>query len=118
MITRISVLAVLACMAAVVAAADRNALSGTYRIGGATLIDPPTDEAPNTHLYVELTGAAARDLYESMAVAPKPDLCTGPGSRVKTVGEMQCTRYASGQRFRCAFGIDLRKQTVTRGIVC
>lgn len=119
MIGRVVLLATLAIAVATTAvAADRDALTGTYRIAGATLIDPPPDEPSNSHLYVELTGAAARDLYASIPAAPKADACAGRGARMKTAGDMQCTQYAGGQRHRCWFGIDLRKQTVTRGVVC
>ncbi len=99
-------------------AAERQALSGTYKIGGATFYDPPSTEPQKTHLYIELTGAAARDLYNSIDTAAKPDECTGPKSRVKTIDAMQCTRYEDGQRHRCWFGVDIRKQEIVRGVVC
>ena len=99
-------------------AADRNALSGTYRVGGETFYDPPASEAQNTHLYIELTGTAARDLYNAMDAPARPDECTGPKSLVKVIDAMQCTRYDGGPRHRCWFGIDVRKQKIVRGVVC
>lgn len=107
-----------ACVLAGVTGAERHALSGTYRIGGATFYDPPVEEPQNTHLYVELTGSAARDLYAAMAAPPRADECTGPSVLVKTVGQMQCNRYESGKRYRCWFGVDLRNQAISRGVVC
>jgi hypothetical protein len=101
-----------------VTAAERRALSGTYRIGGATFYDPPAEEPQNTHVYFELTGSAAREIYEAMAVPPKTDECTGPNVLVKIVGEMQCNRYKNDTRYRCWFGVDVRNQSITRGVVC
>jgi len=118
MLGRTSLFAALTVAAMIAVAADPKALTGSYQIAGATLIDPPPDEPANSHLYVELTGAAARDLYAALPAAPKADACAGPGARMKTAGDIQCTQYAGGQRHRCWFGVDLRKQTVTRGVVC
>ena len=101
-----------------VTATERRALYGTYRLGGSTLYDPPVDEPQNTHLYVELTGSGARDLYEAMAVPPKADECTGPNASVKVIGQMQCNRYKSDNRYRCWFGVDVRTQSITRGVIC
>jgi hypothetical protein len=101
-----------------VTAAERRALSGTYRVGGATFYDPPAGEPQNTHVYFELTGSSARDMYESMPVPPKTDECTGRHAAVKAIGQMQCNRYHSDNRHRCWFGIDVRTQAITRGVVC
>jgi hypothetical protein len=108
----------LACSLVAVLAAERRALTGTYRIGGATFYDPPSDEPQNTHLYIELTGAAAQDLYEAISVKPRTDECTGPNTLIKTAGQIQCNRYEGGKRYRCWFGIDTRSEKITRGVVC
>ena len=98
--------------------AERNVLTGTYRVSGETLLDPPASEARNSHFYIELNGAAARDLCNSMETPAKPDDCTGPNSRVKIIDATQYTRYEGGQRHRCWFGIDIRKQRIVRGVIC
>jgi hypothetical protein len=116
--SRVGLLVVLMGVLAGVTASERRSLSGTYRIGGATFYDPPSEEPQDTHLYVELTGIAARDLYEAMAVTPKVDECTGPNATIKVVDQMQCNRYESGKRHRCWFGVNLRDQKITRGVVC
>jgi hypothetical protein len=111
------VLALLAALLSVTAA-ERHAISGTYRVGGATFYDPPAEEPQNTHMYFELTGSAARELYVAMPVSPKTDECAGPNAEVKVIGQMQCNRYRSENRYRCWFGVDLRNQAITAGVVC
>lgn len=108
----------MACVLVSATAAERRILSGTYRIGGATFYDPPSEQPQNTHLYIELTGSAARDLYEAMAIPPRTDECTGPNVLAKVVGQMQCNQYESSKRFRCWLGVDVRSQDITRGVVC
>jgi hypothetical protein len=98
--------------------AERNTLTESYRVRGETLLDPPVSEARNSHFCVELNGAAARDLYNSMETPAKPDDCTDPDSRVNIIDAMQSTRYEDGQRHRCWFGIDIRKQRIVRGVIC
>lgn len=101
-----------------VAAWQYQSLSGQYRIAGQTVIDPPPSEARDTHLHLELSGAAARDLYNAMKVAPKPDECADDGAMIKTAGEMQCLRSEDGKEFQCSFAIDIANQKITRASVC
>ena len=97
-------------------AADYRPLRGEYRIGGRTLVDAPPDEPRDTHLHLFLTGSAARDLYEAMKTRPRRDACSDDGTLVKTAGEMQCRR--SGERFECAFAVDLARQRIVLGAAC
>jgi len=115
---RFALFLALICALAAVTAADHSTLSGTYRVGGSTFYDPPSDEPRNTHLYFDLTGSAARELYDSMATAPKSDECTGPNTLGKVIGRMRCNRYENGKHYRCWFGIDVQNQKITRAVVC
>ena len=101
-----------------VAAWQYKSLSGQYRIAGKTVVDPPPSEAKDTHLHLALSGAAARDLYNAMKVAPKPDECAGNGAMIKTVGDMQCLRSEDGKDFQCSFAIDIANQKITGASVC
>lgn len=101
-----------------VAAWQYQALSGQYRIAGQTVIDPPPSEAQDTHLHLELSGAAARDLYHAMKVDSQPDECAGNGTMIKTIGEMQCLRSQDGKEFQCSFAIDIVNQKITGAGVC
>ena len=93
-------------------------LTGTYAVGGRTLIDPPAGEAKNTHLYVVLDGSAARDVYRAMSARAVRDACLDDGSFTKTLGAMQCTENAKAKRYTCAFAINLTEQKIEAGAVC
>ena len=93
-------------------------LSGSYRIGGQTAYDPPENEPQNTLFYVELTGSAAKDMFDQMPVAPVADICADKGTKTKNVGEMRCTQSVGGKQYRCWFGIDIKNQRITNGVVC
>jgi len=108
----------LVLVSSLVMGAAYNQLSGTYHIGGKTFYDPPENEPKNTHLYIQLSGDAAKDLYQTMLVKPKPDVCGDDGSLTKVVGNMQCTRSSDTKTHRCWFGIDVKNQKITGGVVC
>jgi len=97
---------------------EDKVLTGSYSIAGKTIIDPPNTEAQDTHMYFTLSGVSAQDLYNSMKVRARPDTCRGGGALTKSIGEMRCTRSASGREFQCWFGIDIAKQRLTGGVVC
>jgi hypothetical protein len=99
-------------------AAAYNQLTGTYRIGGKTFYDPPENEPQNTHLYIQLTGDAAKDLYQTMSAKPKPDVCGDEGTQTKMIGNVQCTRSADTKTYRCWFGVDVKNQKIVNGVVC
>ena len=101
---------------ALVFAASHLPLSGTYRIGGATFYDPPADEPQDTHIYFQLTGAPARDLYNIMKVKPVSDPCT-PQAQTKVIDGMRCER-SNRDEYRCWFGVDVERQRIVNGVVC
>ena len=112
------ILMTIVSLSAAWAAAEEKTLSGTYQLGGKTLVDPPADEPPDTHFRMTLTGAAAQDLYRSMKVRAKSNACGDAGSLLKTIGQMQCERSADGKRYQCSFAIDIAGQRITGGTVC
>lgn len=95
-----------------------GALRGEYRFHGKTLIDPPPGEAQNTHLGLELEGAAARDLYRRLKARSERDLCLDDGSRTKTQGPIRCTELARKQGWRCEFAIQLDNGTLVSDGAC
>jgi len=109
-------LLVLVCTA--VAASEYARLSGDYRLGGQTLYDPPLNEPQDTHLYFELTGSSAKDLYQALKVQPQRDACGERGTLTKRLGNIQCTQASDHRSFRCWFGVDIRAQRVVNGVVC
>ena len=99
-------------------AADYEALKGSYKVGGATLIDPPESEPQDTHFYLDLEGSAARDLYNAMKAKAKAGVCGEPGDLTKRQGGVQCTMVKGGKEYHCAFGVELGTQKVVGGVVC
>lgn len=112
------IITLLLLASSLVYASAYNQLSGTYRIGGKTLYDPPENEPQNTNIYFELSGSAAKDLYQTMAVKPQKEVCGETGTQTKTIGNMQCTLSSGGKEYRCWFGIDVKSQKIVSGVVC
>ena len=96
----------------------RKSLTGAFRISGASVVDPPEGEARDTHLRIHLTGEAARALYGSMKVKPRPDECRGDGTLVKFVKDMQCTLSPNRKQHECWFAVDIPNQKISVAIVC
>ncbi|MGE4074376.1 MAG: hypothetical protein AB7F22_02435 [Reyranella sp.] len=93
-------------------------LSGEMLIGGATLVDPPSGEARDTHAYLTVTGPAALRLYRSLPAREEDDLCRGDGHKVRRAGALSCSIDARGQAAVCDFGVDLRSGTLAGGRPC
>ncbi len=115
---RIAAALLLLTVALPLAAAQDKLLTGSYDIAGKTMVDPSATEARDTHMYFALSGVSARDLYNSMKVQAKRDACRGGGALSKSIGQMRCTRSASGKDFECWFAIDIANQRITAGVVC
>jgi len=98
--------------------ADYRPLKGSYRIGGSTLMDAPASEPRDTHFYLDLEGAAARDLYKAMKAKAVDGVCGEAGDLTKKQGGVQCTMVKGGKEYHCAFGVELKTQHVVDGVVC
>ena len=57
-----------------------------------------------------ITAALLKVLYQNMDVKAIDDECTGKGSRVKSIEDMQCTESANMKKYECYFSINLKKQ--------
>ena len=102
----------------VAAQPEERALTGSYALSGATLVDAPPEEARDTHLRLHLTGAAARDLFAAMKADAEYDACLDDGAHSKRLGGTVCTRDAGGETFECSLSIELSTQTVVPGAAC
>jgi hypothetical protein len=89
------------------AAETGGALQGEYRFHGKTLVDPPLDEARETHLGLVIEGAAARDLYHRLKAPSVRDMCLDDGSLTRSKGPLRCTKLAVKEGWRCEFAIQL-----------
>lgn len=92
-------------------------LTGDYFFAGRTVVDPPEGEARETHLYLTLRGATARDLYARLKAPPRPFPCV-EGATAKMVGGTQCWVVGKGGRAECVLGINLQTQRVDAGLPC
>jgi len=109
-------LLLLTAAAADVTAADWKAVRGIYAVTANNYLDPSETEPKDSHLRLQLSGEAARELYRAMKVRESRDECTG--AIAKKVGEMQCLFYRGEKRYACHFSIDIMRQMVEYGIAC
>jgi hypothetical protein len=58
---------------------DAKPLTGTYYV--APPIDTADPKAPADHLYMTLTGAVAKEMWDAMTVEATPDECVGRMAR-------------------------------------
>ncbi len=86
-------------------------------IGGRTLIDPPPDEAKNSHAYVTVTGPAALQIYRNMRAKAQKDDCRD-GNTIKEAGQLSCSLARNGKAATCDFAIDLVKGVLDGGRPC
>jgi hypothetical protein len=93
-------------------------LEGTYKIGGKTIFDPPTDEPQNTHFYLDFEGATARDLYQAIPAKPERGICGAKNDLTKRSGNVQCTQVDGGKEYHCAFGVELLTRKIVPGVIC
>lgn len=98
-------------------ASEPKPLEGDYFIAGRTVVDPPADEPRDTHLYLTLRGATARDLYARLKTTPRPFPCV-EGAQAKAVGGTLCWVAGKGRRAECVLGINLQTQRVDAGLPC
>jgi len=107
---------VLAGSALAAQAAEWKPVTGTYAITEKNLLDPSAEEPRDTHFRLQLTGAAASDLYQAMNAAAIRDECTGAG--LKQIGDLRCRYYANDARYECDFSIDIARQKIDYGVPC
>lgn len=115
---RIAILIAVLAAGAATASADEKPLTGTYEIGGATLVDPPPGEDPSSRFRVFLTGAAAKDLYDALHATAEDDECLGDGSKSKRSGGIVCRKLAEDGSYECAFAVGVDGRTVDGATSC
>jgi hypothetical protein len=108
----------LAAIAIPAASQEPKPLTGTYAIAGKEAVDPPPDQANDTHLQLFLSGNAARDLYKAMKVKAVPDECIGQGAQSKFEGGIACTMHAGGKEYECSLAIDIKNQKLDPVYAC
>jgi hypothetical protein len=75
-------------------------------------------EEGTSHIYMHLTGDSVKALFQNMDIKAINDECTGKGTKIKYIGEMQCTESANKKKYECHFSINLKEQKVELGVSC
>jgi len=105
-------------VAASVVAAPFKEFSAEYGVGGATLVDAPASEPTDTHIYLNINGDAARDMYNIIDSAAVHNACLDDGTLTKRAGNIQCDFDPAHGAYRCYFSIDVNANTIGLGAVC
>lgn len=111
-----ALLVLLAATSYAVVAADWKPLAGTYAVTAENYLAPAPEEPENSHFRIQLTGGAAKDLYRAIPGNPLVDECTG--SQAKSSGELRCLYFKDGEKYECAFSIDLIERKIEYGVAC
>ncbi|MDX1488645.1 MAG: hypothetical protein R3268_10630 [Acidiferrobacterales bacterium] len=94
-------------------ALEPERLQGEYQLaGGLDHKGSPGDG--RSHLYLSLTGEAARSLYATLAEDSHEDPCTG--YRVKGRGNVACYEINPNEEYFCSFSINLERGAVEAGL--
>lgn len=92
-------------------------LTGSMFLGGATLVDPPPEEARDTHAYITITGAAARRMFAAMPGRAVADACE-PGRQLKRSGAVWCSAGRAANDAACSFSLELTRGRLASGTPC
>jgi hypothetical protein len=121
--------AALLCAASVPALAQEDApeekpITGTYYVGPA--MDAEDPKAPADHIYMTLTGAVAKSMWDAIPGAEQPDECVG--RMAKWSKSLACYGPPSPQSggalapgdspYECYMGIDLKAGALYLGQDC
>ena len=88
-------------------------LEGDYKLAG-PLTHKGATTSGKSHLYINLTGDAAKQLYEELDGVPTKDECTG--YMVKGKGNLGCYETEPGKKYFCSFSVNLAHAKVEAGL--
>jgi len=94
-------------------ALEPEVLHGEYQLAG-PLDHKGSPGEGRSHLYISVTDSAARALYESLAVEPHDDSCTG--YRLKARGNVACYEIKPNDEYFCSFSINLERGAIEAGL--
>ncbi len=107
-----------ACLPTAGAAVEEFAINGNVSIAGRHPVDPPPNEAKNTHAYLTLKGQGAVRMYRAMTASAEDDLCRGDGWKIKRAGPLACSASSDGKKAECDFAVELRRGALDPGNPC
>ncbi len=82
------------------------------------MVDPPDDEPDDTHIYLWITGQAARDIYVMIDSEATQEPCLDDGTLSKQSGNIQCDFDPGKDHYRCYLSIEVSTNKVGPGVVC
>ncbi len=97
----------------------RKPISGDYIIYSGYLGDMSSPQEGKKKLAIEISGRAARDIFNSIGPDIRDACGAGNGVRIreKDDGNLTCIRREKGE-YSCHFGFDLKTGKSIGGIIC
>ena len=92
-------------------AAVEKPMEGFYLLAGKFGIKSP--EQGTSHLYLSISGDAAKDLYQSINAVEHENHCTGETD--KQINAFVCSKTPQN-KYHCNFAVDLEKGTIAMGL--
>lgn len=92
-------------------------VEGRYHIGSAPISDPAVALPPNTHIYLNVNGEAAQNIYNSLEGGAKLNEC-GIDHYEKSSGKFTCSFFPSNNKYSCDFSINIKTGDLDIGGVC
>jgi len=90
---------------------------GQYMIHGGGLGDVYAPKTGDAKLYLELSGDAARGVFERLGRASEEKQCVEPGEVFRRKGDIACTR-SRGNTYVCHLGFDLTTGKSVNASIC
>ncbi|WP_256080158.1 hypothetical protein [Massilia sp. YIM B04103] len=92
-------------------------VKASYAIYSGELGDEAAPTQNERKLSLEITGQAAKEIFDSMSPDIKPSCSGEKGDRDRRKGKLYCT-YHQGDGYRCFIGVDLRTGQSIAGGTC
>ena len=92
-------------------------LHGGYIMYGGDLGDWTAPKTGDAKVNLELDGALAKRMFESMGGRAEKKSCGEDGDRARLAGDIACIREKSGAT-HCHVGLDLMKGKSVAGLIC
>lgn len=90
---------------------------GQYMIYGGGLGDVYAPKTGDTKLYLELSGVAARRIFDQLGRASEKKMCADPDDLLRMKGDIACTRSKDGKHV-CQLGFDLTTGKSANATIC
>ncbi len=96
---------------------EHKPLKASYSIYSGELGEEAAPTQTDRKLAIEVTGEAAKQIFDSMHPDFKPSCSSEKGDRDRRKGDLYCT-YHPNEGYRCFIGINLRTGKSIAGGIC